>query len=301
MPSRSLLLRRQRSWARRAGLTVDAAGYLPDVASNLRRPLSPAALADFTARGAAEFHDGSRHVARMRAPHSSTALAVNVFDHWNTADPAPLAEALDLSAPIRRIVFEPHLPTGLAGNPANPDILLEIGSGGLLAIECKFSEWLVPKRQRAGVFHERYFPPGRGAWHEAGLPACQTLADDMQAGREYFRYLDARQLLKHALGLKASQAEQVALIYLYFDWPGCLGDRHGAEIKRLTERTGTELALRALTYQSLLLAMGAAPALDYRTYLESRYGLSAQPPPDLDRDGDLTLAGDYGAGHRRHS
>jgi len=283
MASRSVLLRRQRSWARRAGLAVDASGYLPAVSDNLRQPLSLSALADFTARGAAEFHDaefqnGSRHVARMRAVHSSTALAVNVFDHWNTADPAPLAEALDLSASISRIVFEPHLPTGLAGNPANPDILIELESGTLVAIECKFSEWLVPKRQRGQVFHDRYFPPGWGAWREAGLPDCQALADDLQSGREYFRYLDARQLLKHALGLKATQAENFALVYLHFDWPGSMGDLHRAEIERLAVRTGTELALRTLTYQGLVQNMGLAPALDYREYLERRYGLNSHDP-----------------------
>jgi hypothetical protein len=214
----------------------------------------------------------------MRAVHSSTALAVNVFDHWNTVDPAPLAEALDLSASISRIVFEPHLPTGLAGNPANPDILIELESGTLVAIECKFSEWLVPKRQRGQVFHDGYFPPGWGAWREAGLPDCQALADDLQSGREYFRYLDARQLLKHALGLKATQAENFALVYLHFDLPGSMGDLHRAEIERLGVRTGTELALRTLTYQGLVQNMGLAPALDYREYLERRYGLNSHDP-----------------------
>ena len=58
MASRRLLLRQQRRWARRAGLTVDAAGYLPAVSDNLRQPLSATALADFTARVAAEFHNG---------------------------------------------------------------------------------------------------------------------------------------------------------------------------------------------------------------------------------------------------
>jgi hypothetical protein len=282
MASRSVLLRRQRSWARRAGLAVDPAGYLPAVSDNLRQPLSSSALADFTVRGAAEFQNDDRHAARMRAVHSSTALAVNVFDHWNTVDPAPLAGALGLSAPIRRIVFEPHLPTGFAGNPANPDILLEIESGGLVAIECKFSEWLVPKRKRGQVFHDRYFPPGRGVWREAGLPTCQGLADDLQSGWEHFRYLDGCQLLKHALGLKSTQAEQVALLYLYFDWPGCLGDLHRAEIERLVGKTGTELALRALTYQNLVLGMGVAPALEYREYLETHYGLSAQQSHTID-------------------
>ncbi len=280
MASRNLLLRRQRSWARRAGKIVDAAGYLPTVNDNLRQPLSTTALADFMARGAAEFHDadvasGGRHRARMRAVYSSTALAVNVFDFWNSVDSAPLAGALGLSAPIRRIGFEPHLPTGLAGNPSNPDILLELESGDLVAIECKFSEWLVPGRRRAGLFNDRYFPTGRAVWREAGLPACQELADDLQSGREYLRYLDGRQLLKHALGLQARRAERRSLIYLYFEWPGRLDDLHRAEIERLAGRIGTELGLRALTYQHLVLKLDGAPALDYRKYLEQRYGLGA--------------------------
>jgi hypothetical protein len=281
MASRSLLLRRQRSWARRAGKIIDAAGYLPTVNDNLRQPLSATALADFLARGAAEFHDadpdsGGRHRARMRAVHSSTALAVNVFDCWNSANRAPLAEALGLSAPIRAISFEPHLPLGLAGNPANPDILLELESGDLVAIECKFSEWLVPRRERAGLFNDRYFPPGRAVWREAGLPACQELADDLQSGLDYFRYLDGRQLLKHALGLQAGRAEPLSLFYLYFDWPGPLGELHRAEIARLAGRIGTELGLRTLTYQNLVSKLDAAPAVDYREYLERRYGLGAQ-------------------------
>ena len=281
MASRNLLLRRQRSWARRAGKSIDAAGYLPTVNDNLRQPLSAIALADFRARGSAEFHDADpnsagRHRARMRAVHSSTALAVNVFDFWNSVDLAPLAEALGLWAPIRSIGFEPHLPFGLAGNPANPDILLELESGGLVAIECKFSEWLVPRRERAGPFNDRYFPPGRAVWREAGLPACQELADDLQSGREYFRYLDVRQLLKHALGLQAERAERFSLFYLYFDWPGSLGELHRAEIARLAGRIGTELGFRALTYQNLVSNLDVAPALDYREYLERRYGLGAQ-------------------------
>lgn len=281
MASRGLLLRRQRSWARRAGKIVDAAGYLPTVNDNLRQPLSAMALADFAARGAAEFYDagagsGGLHRARMRAVHSSTALAVNVFDVWNSADSAPLAAALGLAAPIRRIVFEPHLPSALGGNPANPDILLELESGEVVAIECKFSEWLVPKRQRAGLFHDRYFPPGRAVWRETGLPACQALADDLQSGRDYFRYLDGRQLLKHALGVQARRAERLSLIYLYFEWPGCLGELHRAEIARLAGKTGIELGFRALTYQNLVLELDGAPAPDYREYLERRYGLGAQ-------------------------
>lgn len=281
MASRSLLLRRQRSWARRAGLRVDAAGYLPDVAANLRGPLSPSALADFTARGGSEFHDGEgragrAHAARLRAVHSSTALAVNVFDYWNGSDAAPLGAALGLPAPVRRIVFEPHLPTGLGGNPANPDVLLGLENGALVALECKFSEWLVPRRARGQVFHERYFPPDRHPWEEAGLPECQALAAELQAGTEYFRYLDTGQLLKHALGLAATGATDWTLVYLYFDWPGSIQRAHAAELARVAARLSGETGFRALSYQALVAdwPVSSAPVgREFLAYLSARYGL----------------------------
>lgn len=279
MASRRLLLRQQRRWARRAGLTVDAAGYLPAVSDNLRQPLSAAALADFTARGAAEFHNGERHAARMRAVHSSTALGVNVFDHWNTADPAPLAPALKLPASVQRLSFEPHLPTAAGGNPANPDLIIELASGGLVAVECKFSEWLVPKRRCGGVFHERYFPPGPGIWRQAGLPACQALADELQSGSEYFRYLEADQLLKHALGLKAAGTRSRALIYLYFEWPGRIGLAHRQELQRFADRTGVEAEFSSVTLQALIAGLaGSTVSVEagYLDYLQARYMAHAQ-------------------------
>ena len=274
MASRRLLLRCQRRWAQRAGFAVDAAGYLPTVRDNLREPLSASALADFTARGAGEFHDGERHAARMRAVHSSAAFGVNVFDHWSTADPAPLAQALRLPAPIRHLVFEPHLSTAAGGNPANPDIAIELTSGGLVVIECKFSEWLVPSRKRGNVFHERYFLPGPGAWQQAGLPACQALADDLQSGREYFRYLEADQLLKHVLGLKAARQAGGALVYLYFEWPGRTGLAHQAELQRFADRVQSDADFSSTTFQALFAGLcQSVPSVEpgYLGYLQVRY------------------------------
>ncbi len=274
MASRRQLLRGQQRWAQRAGFAVDAAGYLPTVSDNLRAPLSVSARADFKARGAGEFHDGERHAARMRAVHSSTILAVNVFDHWNTADPAPLADVLGLPAPITRIVFEPHLPTPAGGSPANPDLAIELGSGELVAVECKFSEWLVPSRKRRDVFDGRYLPAGQGVWHEAGLPACQALAGDLQSGREYFRYLKADQLLKHSLGLQAARQSRWALIYLYFEWPGPSGLAHQAELRRFADRVEGEANFASTTFQALsagLCRSAAAVEAGYLNYLQLRY------------------------------
>jgi hypothetical protein len=279
MASRRELLRRQRRWAQRAGFAVDAAGYLPTVGDNLRAPLSAAALADFNARGAAEFHDVERHAARMRAVHSSTALGVNLFDQWNRAEPAPLAEALRLPAPICRLAFEPHLPTAAGGSPANPDLAIELHTGELVAVECKFSEWLVPARKRRDIFAGRYFPAGAGVWREAGLPACQSLADDLQSGREYFRYLEADQLLKHALGLQAAGRSRWRLIYLYYEWPGRTGLAHRAELRRFAAHVQGEAGFSSTTVQAVIAGLrksAAAVEAGYLEYLQLRYMAHAQ-------------------------
>ena len=116
MASRSLLLRRQRSWARRAGKTVDAAGYLPTVSDNLRQPLSATALADFAARGAAEFHDADTNVPAGTGPGCGPCTRQRRWPStFSITGTRPTRRRWprrsDLSAPIRRI--------GLRATPAH--------------------------------------------------------------------------------------------------------------------------------------------------------------------------------------
>jgi hypothetical protein len=92
--------RDQERWARAQGYAVDARGYLKTVELNLREPLSARARAAFDAGDGGELSDSRSRPAKMRALHSSSALAVNVFDYWTAHDPAPLAKALQLKHPI---------------------------------------------------------------------------------------------------------------------------------------------------------------------------------------------------------
>ena len=64
----------QKSWAMANGIPFDSRGYIPDVDLNLRTPLSAAA------REAFEKGAGPELSGRMRALHSSSALAANFFD-----------------------------------------------------------------------------------------------------------------------------------------------------------------------------------------------------------------------------
>jgi hypothetical protein len=122
--SRTDVRQHQERWAATQGQAVDARGYLKTVELNLREPLSAKAGAAFAAGDGGELTDSRSRPAKMRALHSSSALAVNVFDFWTTHDPTPLAEALQLEHPIVDVGFECKLSTGLPGNPPNLDVVL---------------------------------------------------------------------------------------------------------------------------------------------------------------------------------
>src|SRR5438309_8302770 len=112
------IIAQQRAWAASQGL-ADAAGYLSTVTANLRAALSPQARQAFERGDGGELKDRASRPAKMRALHSSSALAVNVFDYWTTSDPAPLGGALDLGLEVRSLRFEAQFPTGPDGNPPN--------------------------------------------------------------------------------------------------------------------------------------------------------------------------------------
>lgn len=264
--SRSAVLERQRRWARITGRKADSRGYLATVEANLWQPMCEQSRAAF-AKGS-----GSELKRKMRALHSSSALAVNFFEFWTKPDRAPLGAALNLRSPITEIAFEAQHHTGLEGNPPNLDVCLTLASGHTVAIESKFCEWLSRKSPNKEHFKPKYFPVGCELWTARGLPKCQALAADIRAKREHFTFLDAPQLLKHALGLATQLAERFDLHYIYCDWPGPESVPHKAELRRFSDRVGTELRFKAYTYQDLLQRL-EAQQIDsrYVKYLRERY------------------------------
>jgi len=272
--SRSALINQQRKWAAMVGLIADDRSYLPSVNENLRQSLSPIALQSFTKGNGSELKETLHRPAKMRALHSSAALVVNVFDYWTTGNTAPLVAALGLENEITSITFESQFSTDLDGNPPNLDIALELTSGKTVAIESKFSEWLIPKLSKKKYFKDKYFPPSNDLWKQKNLAACQALAIDIQNGSERFRYLDAPQLLKHSLGLATQCADRFQLYYIYFDWPCSEAELHHDEIKRFSERVGEELCFRAFTYREFfhnLCSLPDPPDAEYINYLRARY------------------------------
>lgn len=271
MSTRQEVISRQSEWARGKGLAPDARGYLSTYGANLRQPLSPCALTCFQKGSGNELVDVGERPAKMRAVHSSSALAVNTFDYW-VESPDTALQALGLPAGGVCMKFEAQFETGLGGNPPNLDVSILWADGSVLGVESKFTEWLTPKAPGKELFKPKYFPPGPGLWASRGLVLCQELAQQLQDGSVRYGYLDAAQLLKHALGL-ACGGKRFELYYLYFDFAGKQHSTHAAEAQDFAARIRADFPFHIATYQDVFKRLQAlAPQHhEYLEYLESRY------------------------------
>ena len=210
----------------------------------------------------------------MSAYHSSAALAVNVFDYWESRNPDSLLRALRLEAEPVSMEFEAQFPTGLGGNPPNLDVAFRYDRGVVVGLESKFSEWLTPKPPNKELFKPKYFPESGGLWSARGLPACQALATEVHAGKVHFRYLDVAQLLKHALGLATQHEGKFGLNYVFYDWPGPESLAHSAEVERFQALVGNDFRFLWSSYQEVYKRLCQAIGQEhiaYTTYLGSRY------------------------------
>jgi hypothetical protein len=263
----------QRNWATRVGRKVDARGYVPKVEDNLWRPLHAETRNEFEQASGNELRGQGKRPAKLRALHSSAALACNVFDFWRDRDRSALAKALGLDGAITGLSFEMKLPTGLVGTPPNLDVFLTLQSGASVAIESKFTE-LYASRPSASPFKAKYFPKGRKLWVDVGLPRCQELAAAVNRGRSKFEVLAPAQLLKHALGIATQHRDSGALLYLFYDDPGPEGSRHREEVSRFTDLLAGEAGFRALSYQHLfqgIRSLNTPDGASYIQYLHDRY------------------------------
>jgi hypothetical protein len=266
--------RHQRNWAELQGFDVDQNGYLGDVAGNLYAPLAAAFEQALETVGGGELKDQRDLPAKIRALHSSAALAINVFQYWADRDGEVLPEALGLEGTLVSLDIEQPYRSGLPGVPPTLDIVLSLVGGRLVAIESKFTEWMSKERPKLAEFKAKYLS-GPEWWAEARLPRCQQLARDIGSGKEEFRHLDALQLLKHALGLATSAPQPFELLYLYYeDTDGSpIAELHRGELERFSARVDSSLGFRGVTYQSLFRVLRRANGLEpgYIDYLRRRY------------------------------
>jgi hypothetical protein len=264
------VLLNQIQWATQADVHVDRAGHTDSVDANLWRPLSPRNRIVFRQPAGAALEE------RLRSLHSSSALVANVFDYWSVQDATPLAKALGVTGSIGAIEFEaPVAPGVLASQSLNLDVCLTLTDGRAIGIESKFGEWLTPRVPGMGLMRPKAADVNAARWSELGLPACQALAEAIHAGKRGFRYLDATQLLQHALALAAQPGHHgFALWYLYYAWDVPQSQQHAHELDVFATEVGDELGFRALTYQSMFDALKKASGprhAEYVAYLQRRY------------------------------
>ncbi len=261
----------QKAWAKSKGLSFDSRGYVPDVETNLRRPLSGRARQAF-GKGA-----GSELAGHMKALHSSSALVANFFDYWTNKDSTILLAAMEIdSGKGESLNFEAQFPTGLGGTPPHLDVAIALSSGTIIGVESKFTEHLERSTVGKSKFEPSYFPRSGGLWTSVGLPECQMFAEALHEGRHRFEFLDPWQLLKHTLGLATNLGNRFSLYYLYFDFPGDGLETHRREVEIFNNRVGEETRFKASTYQEVygrLLASGwnEPGYTEYLDYLGARY------------------------------
>ena len=258
----------QKAWARSNGISCDSRGYLCDAEVNLWKPLSR------HARNAFEKGAGSELKGHMRALHSSSALAANLFDYWTDRDKTLLLWALGIKDDsAKSLDFEAQFPTRLEGTPPHLDVAIILDSGYVIAIESKFTEFLQRSTRGKPKFKPSYFPSDRGLWVNKGLPQCQTLAEELYENPRPFEFLDPGQLLKHALGLATQLGSEFSLYYLYYDHPGDRSEAHKREIACFADRVGDEIRFKSLTHQEVYSRLRVSEQVEpeYLTYLGARY------------------------------
>ena len=123
---------------------VDHRGYARAVAANLVPSVS---LADFEYE--LRVGDGNELERRLKAVHSSSALAVNVFAPFRARG---FELVLPGSGSVSGLEFERKCPHGISDRSPNLDVLLT-GATGVIGIESKLTE---PLSRHRAAFSPRY-------------------------------------------------------------------------------------------------------------------------------------------------
>lgn len=238
---------------------------------NLFEPLGP------EARGEFESGDGDELESKMNAVHSSSALAVNLFNYWRQRELfSEIAKAIRVpSTGITGIRFEAQFPIHSKFSKApNIDVVIEYAPFAVLkatAVECKFNEPFGGRGKRGlkpvYLNHDEF-------WTE--LPHLRAIAAQVSPENNRFVALDAPQLIKHCLGLKKAYGKRgFRLVYLYYDVLGPEGVRHSEEVAEFSKiMAGDGVTFQSLTYQDVILSLARNQRVGHEAfvdYLAERY------------------------------
>jgi hypothetical protein len=237
-----------------------------------------AALSDLGQGSGGELAASGAMRPKFHSVYSSACLVVNTFGRWRLQ---PDALVVSGQTGFTSLEFEARFPIFASrATPPNLDAALRT-PGRLLAIESKLTEHLAGG-QRAR-FAERYEP----VVDDLLDPPWQQMYAALKADPGVFEFLNAAQLVKHALGLRrAAPGGDVTLLYLYWqpsdarEHPVFLA--HAAEVARFAAAVeGSALIFDSLAYPALWRqweeqAAGTADQtlLTHVQLLRARYGVS---------------------------
>ena len=280
------ILAKQYEWANNRGINLIGSRidhgrlmYTRDIDFNLFQPLLPETHRSFCSGDGNEL-GSSDMPGKMQAIHSSSALAVNVFQYWKSISTVPLiASACGLcrsdSGISCDIQFEEKYPISDSfGLHPNIDVAIHNDSTARIqrfAIECKFSE--AYGTHEHGGLKQKYLDCGDN-WNN--IPKLRAFAQRICPDDKEFKHLHPAQLIKHILGLKRQFGRGgFRLLYLWYDVFGEQGKCHRDEIAEFAGIAKEDgIKFHSLTYQELIIKLAGqfrTGHKEYIQYLTERY------------------------------
>lgn len=227
-------------------------GYVASIDDNLVPGIGPEVYCSDYRGGAGQELLWTKHMGRecppkMHAAFSSSALVVNTFARWKEA---PLQLSLGGRTGFQELRFEVKCPTGLNGTPPHLDLLAIHPIDPPVAVESKCLEFLNAHRIAFSSQYDALKGPGSKTPYYDMIRRLRT-------DPAMFQYLDAAQLIKHALGLaNIFQGMPVELLYLYWEPSNWHEFRefndHRTEIEQFARLvSGCTIRFAALSYREL--------------------------------------------------
>ncbi len=256
------------------------ATYTRDLNQNLFEPLLEDNQKQFVSGNGQEVLGSPESPAKMQALHSSSALGVNIFQYWQKRGLIKeIASACGFcnrnSNYSENIVFEDkyRIDTKFV-IPPNIDVVFRNNGSSpykLFAVECKFSEAYGGRTH--GGLKSKYLDD-KDLW--TGISSLNKLGRETNLDNKRYSYLDAAQLIKHILGLRACVgSKEFKLLYLWYDVLGNDGSKHRAEVGDFTKIAKSDgINFHAMTYQELIAILDRyyrTKHSEYIKYLTERY------------------------------
>ena len=220
---------------------------------------------------------------KMQAIHSSSALAVNIFEYWKDKDISVIASSCglckDTDKDSIKILFEQKFPISVGFNRSpNIDVLIENTEKHeyeAYGIECNFSEAYTKNRSEIeNGLKEKYFNLDENIWMD--IPETYLLAKSISPTDNKYAFLHTAQLIKHILGLKKKYGkEHFKILYLWYDVLGECGCKHRHEIESFSKIVKKDnMAFHSISYQELIFQLHnrcTPNDVKYLEYIEQRY------------------------------